>query len=290
MGIYSVDALSISKIGDLLVEQLGDEAADYTFPEDFEKAIVDIGFSGLVMTGESSPYDLVVIGDGLSRTTRIYREDNSASALYKKVKNIGVKNIPANAFYIQTKLTEIDFCGMETTIGQNAFYRTDLLGDVLLPDSMESIAAQGFKLSGLTSISGNNVSRVYSGNGDMSGAFCQCTKLKNVYFPKLSTIEGSAYNRGIFYGCTALENVEVGSIGHNCGIASMHVFNGCTQGGLTITIYRNDGSNIDAAIANIRNGATNATIIVKAASDLVYNGTSYQAGDTIVTSVPDTTE
>lgn len=287
MGIHTVNALSISKIGELLIEQLGEDAADYTFPEDFEKAVVDIGFSGLVMTGESSPYDLVVIGDGLTRTTRVIREDNSASTLYKKVKNIGVKKIPANAFYIQSQLTEIDFCGMETTIESNAFYKTHMLGDVLLPDSMESIDAQAFKNSGVTSISGNNVSRVYTGSGDYTGAFCNCTKLKNVYFPKLSTIDGSTANfRGVFLGCTALENVEVGSIGHHCGTASANIFTGCAQGGLTITIYRSDSSTIDAAVANIRNGATNATIIVKAATDLVYDGDSYAAGETVVTSEP----
>ena len=65
MGIYSVEALSISKIGDLLVEQLGEDAADYTFPEDFEKAIVDIGFKAIVFDGDSAPYDIVVIGEAL---------------------------------------------------------------------------------------------------------------------------------------------------------------------------------------------------------------------------------
>lgn len=286
MGIHTVNALSISKIGELLIEQLGEDAADYTFPEDFEKAVVDIGFSGLVMTGDSSPYDLVVIGNGLARTTRVNREDNGASVLYKKVKNIGVTAIPYRAFYIQTNLNEIDFCGMETSIGEEAFYKTTLLGDVLLPDSMETIGANAFKYSGVTSISGNNVSRAYSGSVDYSGAFCQCTKLKTVYFPKLSILEGVSATRGVFYSCTALENVEVGSIGHSCRVSSMNIFNGCTQSGLTITIYCNDSSNIDTAVANIRNGATNATIIVKAAADLVYDGDSYEAGETVVTSEP----
>lgn len=80
-----VKRLSLSKIGDLLKDSLGEEAEDYTFPEDFEKAIVDIGFSALVSNG-SSPYrELVAIGDGLSLVSR-YNSNGDAYGVWQSVR------------------------------------------------------------------------------------------------------------------------------------------------------------------------------------------------------------
>lgn len=49
------------------------------------------------------------------------------------------------------------------------------------------------------------------------------------------------------------------------------------------------GAKTDALIASIRDGATNATIIIKAAEDTTYGGKDYAAGDTIITSTPEVT-
>ena len=45
-----------------------------------------------------------------------------------------------------------------------------------------------------------------------------------------------------------------------------------------------NAANVDNLLTNIRNGATNATIIIKAAEATTYNGTAYAAGATIITS------
>lgn len=113
-----------------------------------------------------------------------------------------------------------------------------------------------------------------------------CTALKTVYLPKVTKLASyGSSNRGCFLGDTALENVQIGSIGYAVDNVDTNPFGGCTQSGLSITIYTT-GSYTDTAVANIRRGATNATIIVKASEVTTYGGTSYAAGDTIVTSTP----
>lgn len=113
-----------------------------------------------------------------------------------------------------------------------------------------------------------------------------CTALKTVYLPKVTKLASyGAGNRGCFSGDTALENVQIGSIGYAVDTVDINPFKGCTQTGLIITIYTT-GDYADTAVANVRNGATNATIVIKASEATTYNGTSYAAGDTILTSTP----
>lgn len=115
-----------------------------------------------------------------------------------------------------------------------------------------------------------------------NGAFNNCSKLVTVKLPKVTQL--GVYTARLFNNCTALKTAEIGSIGYGVtGIAENMIFEGCTQADLTITIYTN-GAKADLILARIRNDATNATIIIKAAEATTYNGTEYAAGDTIVTS------
>lgn len=87
----------------------------------------------------------------------------------------------------------------------------------------------------------------------------------------------------IFQSSTTLQNVQIGSVGHPAPTTNNQPFYGCTQQGLTITAFQT-GANVDTIVANYRRNATNATIIIKASEATTYNGTSYAAGDTIITS------
>lgn len=246
MGIYSVEALSISKIGDLLVEQLGEDAAEYTFPEDFEKAVVDIGFKGIVFNGDSAPYDMVVIGEGLNGVTGTTSKDFDC----KSVHFVGTKTVPSILFR-GAPITSI--IGEETleTINAGAFYGCPIVGNL----NFENLVTFG------------------------STAFCDCSLLVSVKLPKVTSCGDSC-----LLGCTGLQSVEIGSVGYPVTVYDYRFFTGCTQANLTVTIYLS--SRIDTILADIRRCATNATIIVKAANDIVYNNVSYQAGDTVVTSTP----
>lgn len=118
---------------------------------------------------------------------------------------------------------------------------------------------------------------------DVAEPFSGNTALKSLYCPKL-TGRLTAGTYGLAAGCTALETAVLGSVGHKVtDNNSKFAFKLCTQSNLTITIYT-DGSNADTLVANTRNSATGATIVIKASEDTTYNGTTYAAGDTMITS------
>lgn len=118
-----------------------------------------------------------------------------------------------------------------------------------------------------------------------NAAFLGCTRVKVIYLPKITSL--GVYTSRIFSDCKVLETLDVGSVGYAVTSWGNGNFDGCTQAGLVITMHTT-GAKTDALIANIRNGATNATIIIKAAEDTTYNGTEFAAGDTIVTSTVET--
>ena len=114
--------------------------------------------------------------------------------------------------------------------------------------------------------------------------FFDCKKLVSVYLPKINAINGYSSNRGSFGSCVALTTCEFGSVGYPITFVQNYAFHSCTAIE-TMTFYAK-GDYVDELLANVRNCVTTGTIIVKASEDTTYGGTSYAAGDTIVTSTP----
>lgn len=172
-------------------------------------------------------------------------------------------------------LTSITFKDVVTSIGASAFYSCVDLTTIDVKNIV-SVAGTGFQLcTSLTSLDFPKLTSVGQ------GAFLGCTAVINASFPMLTNCNVQRVLRG----CLALENVQLGSIGH--GVTTLHnlFFEQDTQTSLTITIYTT-GSYADTLVTNARNSATNATIVIKASEATTYNGTSYSAGDTILTSTP----
>ena len=163
-----------------------------------------------------------------------------------------VVEIKQSGFYSCGKLTAVDLSSVKT-IGSYAFQDCRALSLVTVPE--------------LTSLGSN--------------AFITCISLQTFVAPKLRNCNALRALRQ----CIALTTVQLGSVGYGVTNVSNLLFEKDTQSGLTITIYTT-GSYADTAVANTRNGATNATIVIKASEATTYNGTSYAAGDTIVTSTP----
>lgn len=114
-----------------------------------------------------------------------------------------------------------------------------------------------------------------------------CKALKTFTAPGAESLRTHGGNgNGQFLNCVALETCNLGSVGHAVTYIPTWSFRGCTQAELTITVYTN-GDYVDTAVSNIRNGATNATIIIKAVADTTYNDVAYAAGDTILASTPE---
>ena len=130
---------------------------------------------------------------------------------------------------------------------------------------------------------------------ECTSAGSQCvqnmTSLKTLYMPKCTSYDNPHNSYAPFINCTALETAQLGSVGYSVGVMGQvsdgvmtsKCFNGCTQSGLTITLYCK-GTEADTLLANIRANATNATIIIKASESTTYNSVSYAAGDTMITS------
>ena len=159
-----------------------------------------------------------------------------------------------------------------TSLGRGSFYGCALLNGVITLPLCTSIGDSSFRGTNITELSAPKCISVDS-SGLRAGA------LKKVYLPKLNKFIGG----NVFYGCTSLETVQLGSIGNAVEQISNNDFSGCTQTGLTITVYTTSAY-ADTALTNIRNGATNATIILKASEDTTYNGVAYAAGETMITS------
>lgn len=111
----------------------------------------------------------------------------------------------------------------------------------------------------------------------------QGSNLEEIYAPKIYRLYSLNSASGCFRGCTYLKTAIFGSVGHKITSTTQYDFGGCTQSDLTITFFT-DGSHTDTILANCRAGATNATIIIKSSEDTTYNGETYLAGETILTS------
>ena len=163
------------------------------------------------------------------------------------------------------------------TVGINCFRKcTSLTGTLVIPNNIESIENGMFAAcSGITGVTTNATRMAYQ-------AFLACTNLKTFYAPKMTAPTTGAYDQQLGNN-PALETVQLGSEGYGVDDVSGTIFKGCTQAALQITIYTT-GAKADTILAKCRNGATNATIIIKASEDTTYNDVAYAAGDTLITS------
>ena len=343
-----IDILSLSYIGDLLREKLGDDAENYTWPDDFEKAVADIGFKGIVYDGgDESSFDLIVIGDALIQY-QFYT--NASTSLVKSVRFIAFNgaSIPAYCFYNNQALTEFICPESVRTIRSNSFYNCRNLSHVWLPKNITIETAAFASCYGLYSVGeeGNGynlefehglttfpqfrsagISEVYVPSGvtslldlyecfnltkvvlppsvtrivtfyncynlveltgldnvvDWSGSvFYGCRSIQEIRLPKGP---GFLNSQNIFYNCVSLKVLQLGSVGFPVTVSRNDALTGCTQQDLVITAYVAQDY-INTFVANCRNKATHATIVIKAPYQIVYNGTTYAAGDTVLTSTP----
>ncbi len=171
------------------------------------------------------------------------------------------------------------------------------LTSIEFADAVTEVESYGFSYSGaLTNIDVSHI--VTIGNN----AFQNCTALTSpLSFPVLTSIGAFAFGscsgltsltmpvcvnysqQRIFSGCTGLQTVQMGSVGHAVTAVHNLTFQSCTQSGLTITVYTT-GDKVDTLLTNIRNAATAATVVFKASASTTYNGNSYAEGATMLTS------
>lgn len=170
---------------------------------------------------------------------------------------------------------DLTFHGKPTKLNAYAFYRvSDCYG--LDTSKINNLPAYCFAATNWRSRANIEFSEATSVSG--TAQFYEASGIVNIAFPKLNTLPSNFIGR-----VTSMQVCQVGSIGHPVTSSHSGCFIGDTQNGLTITAFC-EGAYANTLLANIRNGATNATIIIKASENTTYGGASYAAGDTMITS------
>ena len=172
------------------------------------------------------------------------------------------------------RLKKVNYKSACTTIKEGAFAQCGKNSEspAPIPETLTEIGANAFR--GAKYISAEFPISLTGRLPD--NLFANSSVLKTIKAPGITSLDTSGgIGNGQFLTCTGLENCEIGSIGYGVTYCETWNFKNCTQSGLTITIYTT-GAYADTAVANIRNGATNATIIIKDST----------TGETIVTSTP----
>lgn len=142
-------------------------------------------------------------------------------------------NIATTAFDACTGITITTVPSMVTTLSRSAFRGCTSIPSMALPVSVTTFADTVFQ---------------------------SCTSMTAFSAPGATN-----YNSvSLLAGCTALQTVELGSVGKAVTIIRDTTFTGDTQVGLTITIYVTPGAQ---PLANSPWGATNATIVYHSSVD-----------------------
>lgn len=242
-----------------------------------------------VSGGGSDPTDGIIVKarDSLGYPTEVDYY-NSDGIIYRDT--FGNARANSDTGWIGAKLETVNLQGNSFAVRTEAFYGCNHLTDADFEKMTELVGSASTNTSAgqhffrdckaLTEVNATNLTGAVG-----LYAFYNCTALTTVSMPKISELCGYQTARGCFQKCTALTTCTFGSVGYPVTTINANAFTDDTQSGLTITVYTT-ASYVDTALANIRNGATNATIVIKASEALTYGGTSYAAGDTVVTSTP----
>lgn len=259
-GVAITDGIVVTQMGDdyrpIKADVYGEHITPYMFRSYYHNGLYDGGWWKC---------------EELTFKNAKYIHDSACSTMIalKNVNTNAVINIASNAFAGDTSLESVNMPNVESMNLDGKVNYTDsnyVGGEFYNCTSLDIVVAPKLK----------NLNR---------GTFGGCTALKTISLPSCTYINSrtAANNTAAFGGCTALETVEIGSVGNGVTYIQNNAFYNCTQSVLTITVYTT-GAYADTALTDIRNGATNATIIIKASEDTTYNGTSYAAGETMITS------
>lgn len=179
-----------------------------------------------------------------------------------QVVSLGANN--TKLFANCTNLVTVDFSNLESiACGGNAngtFLNCSSLTTLNMPKLSSITCTDGsndgiFKgCTSLTSITLPSLRTIQTAN--KYAPFYGLTGLLSITLPKLNSTSTTNTNWGAFYGLTGLQSVQLGSEGNPVASLVNSTFIGCTQSGLTITIYTSGG----AALSGSPWGATNATI------------------------------
>ena len=266
---YKIKGETLTNIADAIREKIGNGGGQIT-PLGMPDKIASIDGGGTEIT------DGIVV-KARNSSGRITEVDYYGSRIFDNQFRSGQAS--PESWLPFSYLEKVDYKDTITSIGAHAFSCCNNLKKIVIPPTVTEIGEAAFRYAGTSAIT----DAVYMPPenfkiNDYIFAYSKITKFYDKYSHNYAT--GTPHSHQY---CTRLTDVQLGSVGYPCLGVEAGTFYGCTQLGLTITAFTT-GANVDGFVSRIRSGATNATIIIKASEETEYNGTTYQAGDTILTS------
>lgn len=164
-----------------------------------------------------------------------------------------------NSSSLGINLTSVTFHNT-VKIGVGAFQRM-ALASITIPDSVESIGEQCFR-------------------GQTALAHYVHENARNLY----------GYNKpavkALNYGLSHLEDMQLGAVGKPVTAIYKDAFNNNQAPSTAVFTIYTTGNNVNTILDAMRVYLTTQQIVFKASEATTYGGTSYAAGDTIITSTP----
>lgn len=160
-------------------------------------------------------------------------------------------------------ITSVTFHGNPTKIGAGAFQGTAIT-TLDIPDSIDSIGSQILRSNTAIAHYKHENARDLYGYGKPGVAALN-------YAPAANLVD-----------------IQLGAVGKAVTALYRQAFNNMTNvptSTFTLYVYTT-GDNVDSFLTTIRGILTHPTVVFKASEATTYNGTSYSAGDTILTSTP----
>lgn len=187
-------------------------------------------------------------------------------------------------FYSNSKAVVVDLTGVKR-VGSSAFQQsTKVLIDFSTCEDIEVIGENAFRINTNTT---NSMADQTVNMPKLTGVGCgqQIFYGINSYwpktwrFPQLTTVP-----QFFFYGLTQTGlDMQFGSIGNAVTLSHNRPFGGNTAATGTITVYTT-GSYLDTVKTKIQEQAgSGLSFVYKASEATTYNGTTYAAGDTMLT-------
>ena len=187
-------------------------------------------------------------------------------------------------FYSNSNAVVVDLTGVKT-IKANAFNASNrVLIDFSTCEDIEVIGENAFKINGTST---NDMTGQTVNMPKLTGVGCgqQIFYGANAYFPKIWRFpQLTNVPTYFFYGLTqTLVDIQLGSIGTAVTSSGARPFGGSTDGTGTVTVYTS-GEALNSVKTKIQDAATSGlSFVYKASEATTYNGTTYAAGDTMLT-------
>jgi len=244
--------------------------AEYLIQSETLDAIADAINAKTGKSASMTPAEMVTeiesIETGTEITDGIVFTELNASGSPIKADVYG--NLPEYAFgynsvggLLGSALTNVTFKTPLTSIGWGAFQRTALT-ELIIPDSVIGVGGEVLRANTAP------VRYVHENAGSQYGYKESSVKALN----QISNVS----------------SVQLGAVGKPLTDLYYQFMTSRAYASMTLTIYC-IGANVDSFLASARRAITEGTIVFKASSDTEYNGMTYAAGDTILTSEVEST-